>query len=263
MKSLKIPMTVDEFHLAEYPFGWKDEYCDGFAFYTPRDHSILMKIAVEDRFFENSVKLKPLSQVAAERIIELFYAAFVDSVEFCNLSKKQIKASAVKNVGDYFQGRRGVPVPEFSRVAVSPDDDQKIIGACLAAKYKYGYKNEIIFVHPEFQNQKIGTILAAHLMSDLHSIGEKFLWSEHHICNRQSECWHKKFGFEEVTDILTAKLRRNFYRHEIWRREQLNAAENLDEFKLNLECAEAEVERLKAIEEKDFGAAWLRWKYEF
>lgn len=256
-------MTIDDFYLAEYQFGWKDEYCDGFAFYTPREHSILMKIAVEKRFFANIVKVKSLSQVGILSLAELFYSSFADSVEFCDLSKNQIKKAAIENIRDYFEGNRGIPILELSRVAVAPEDNNKLIGACLVAKYKYGYKNEIIFVRPEFQNRGIGTTLTANLLNELHKIGESILWSEYHICNIQSEHWHKKFGFEEVTDIMTAKFRRNFYRHEVWRREQLKITENFEEFKLNLSRAEAEVERLKEIEKDDFDAAWLRWKYDY
>ena len=115
----------------------------------------------------------------------------------------------------------------------------------------------------ELQSQGVGTALAANLLNELHDIGEKVLWSEHHICNTQSERWHKKFGFEEVTDIMTAKFRRNFYRHEVWRREQLKIIEKIDEFKFCLSQVESEVERLEAIEKEDFGAAWLRWKYDY
>ena len=263
MKSLKIPMTVEEFELAEYPFGWKDEYCDGFAYYTPRDHGVLMKIAVENRVIENSVEIKPASDTTTEKLTKLFYDSFVDSVEFCNQTKRQIKERAAENVKDYFMGNRGIPVAGLSRIALAANGKCDLIGACLVSKYKDGYKNEIIFVHPEFQKQGVGTILAANLLNELNKIGEKVLWSEHHICNLQSERWHKKFGFEEVTDIMTAKFRRNFYRHEVWRRERLKIIEQMDEFKSCLSQVESEVERLEAIEEKDFGAAWLRWKYDY
>lgn len=263
MKSLRIPMTIEEFELAPYPFGWKDEYCDGFAYYTPREHGVLMKIAVENQNIKSSVKIKPISETTVEKINKLFYDSFVNSVEFYNQTKRQIKESAVKNVNNYFEGNRGIPVADLSRVAFALNDKRNLIGACLVSKYKYGYKNEIIFVAPENQNQGIGTNLAANLLNELHKIGEKVLWSEHHICNVQSERWHKKFGFEEVTDIMTAKFRRNFYRHEVWRRERLQIIEGLDDFKIKLNEAEKEFERLETIEEKDFGAAWLRWKYDY
>lgn len=256
-------MTVEEFELAPYPFGWKDEYADGFAYYTPREHGVLMKVAVEKRTVEDSLKIKPISETTTAKLNELFYESFADSVEFCDLTKKQIKECAVENVGDYFEGRRGVPVLDLSRAAFAAGGEQKLIGACLVTKYKYGYKNEIIFVAPKYQKQGIGTNLAANVLNELHNIGESVLWSEHHICNVQSERWHKKFGFTEVTDILTARLRRNFYRHELWQREHLNTDEEINELKSKLKNAESEVERLKAIEKKDFGAARLIWKYDY
>lgn len=263
MKSFKIPMTIDEFHLAEFPFGWKDEYCDGFAYVTPRDHGVLMKMPIKERRVRNTFEIKLLADASIKKIVRLFYESFVDSVEFCDWSKREIKERAAENVGDYFDGRRGVPAPELSRLVFAPGDTKDLIGACLVSKYKYGYKNEIIFVRPDFQNRGVGTTLAANLLNDLHAIGEKILWSEHHICNAQSERWHKKFGFVEVTDIMTAKFRRNFYRHEVWRREELKITEKIDEWKSSLAAVEAEVERLEAIEKEDFDAAWLRWKYDF
>jgi len=263
MKSFKIPMTVDEFHLAEFPFGWKDEYCDGFAYFTPRTHGVLMKVPVETRPLINSIEIKPISETTVEKLIELFYDSFADSVEFCDLPKSQIKKRAAKNVKNYFNGERGIPALELSRIAAVPTDENNLMGASLVSKYKYGYKNEIIFVRPESQNQGVGTTLAANLLNKLNELGERVLWSEYHICNAQSERWHKKFGFIEVTDIMTAKFRRNFYRHEVWRCERLNLTENIDELKSILKEVEAEVERLEAIEEKDFGAAWLSWKYDY
>jgi RimJ/RimL family protein N-acetyltransferase len=263
MKSLKISMTIEEFHLAEFPFGWKDEYCDGFAYFTPRKHGVLMKMPVEKRQINTSVEIQPISKVTVEELIELFYAAFVDSVEFCDYTKAEVRKRARSNIREFFAGERGIPQLELSQTVVLPGEKNNLIGACLISKYKYGFKNEILFVHPDCQNKGIGTGLVSSVLNDLHQRGEKVFWSEYHICNEQSATWHKKFGFVEEPDIMTAKFRRSFLRHEIWRNQELKNVEKVRELKPLLEKSEAEVERLAKIEEIDFDAAWLSWKYDY
>ncbi len=263
MKSLKIPMTIEEFHLAEFSFGWKDEYCDGFAYFTPRRHGVLMKMPVEKRQINTSGGIQPISKVTVEELIELFYAAFVDSVEFCDYTKAEVRKCAKSNIREFFDGERGIPQLELCRITVLPDEKNNLVGACLISKYKYGFKNEILFVHPGCQNKGIGTGLVSSVLNDLHQRGEKILWSEYLICNERSASWHKKFGFVEEPDIMTAKFRRNFLRHEVWRNQESGNTKRAGKLKPALEQAEAEVERLAEIEKIDFGAAWLSWKYDY
>ncbi len=263
MKSFKIPMTIDEFYTAEFPFGWKDEYCNGFAYISPREHGVLMKMPVEKRQVETFVEIYPVSKTNDKELSKLFYASFADSVEFCDYTKTEIKERAKRNIEKFFDGERGIPALELSRIAVLPDEKKSLIGACLISKYKYGFKNEILFVRPKFQNKGIGTALVSGVLNDLSKQGEKKFWSEYHICNEQSAAWHKKFGFVEETDIMTAKFRRVFLRREVWRFEKLGKAQKVEELKPLLEKAEAEVEILEKVQEKDFGAAWLSWKYDY
>jgi GNAT superfamily N-acetyltransferase len=260
MKSRKIPMTVEEFELADFPFGWKDEYCDGFAYFSPREHGVLMKMPVEKREVAGDFEILPVSEAGGDDLVELFYGSFVDSVEFCDLSKSQIKKEAKKNVGKFFDGKRGEPRLELCRIAKSED---RLIGACLISKYKYGYKNEILFVRPGQQRKGLGSALVADVLGALHSKGEKIFWSEHHICNELSANWHRKFGFTEETDILTARLRRNYLIHQINRHERLGNPQQAAPLKPLLEKAQSEVTRLEKIQEEDFDAAWLRWKNDY
>ena len=260
MKSLKIPMTVEEFHLAEVPFGWKDEYFDGFAYITPRSHGVLMRMAVELRQVETSSEILPISETTSEKLSKLFYETFVESVEYCDWKKSEIRKTSVKQITNFFNGKRGIPQPDFCKIAVL---NNKLVGACLVSKYKYGFKNEILFVHPNFQRQGIGNALVSGVLNDLYNIGEKVFWSEHHICNELSANWHRKFGFVEVTDITTARLRRNYYAHEIYRQEYVGNTKKVMELTAILDKVEAEVERLEKIEDENFGAAWLSWKFDF
>src|SRR5215203_52442 len=150
----KIPMTIEEFELCEVPFGWKDEYCDGFAYITPREHGVLMKIPVEKRKTGFAAEIKPVSETSAQDLVELFYESFVDSIEYVNGIESDVKRNAAREIRNFFKGKRGVPQPDVCKIAVL---DSKVVGACLVSKYKFGYKDEIIFVHPKYQRKNIGS----------------------------------------------------------------------------------------------------------
>lgn len=255
-------MSVKEFELREEKFGWKNEYANGFAYITPRDHGILMKIEIAPRKIENSLEITSVTKAAKDELDKLFFRAFVDSVEYCDYAKSEVRRRAQIEIEKFFEGRRGKTHLKSSKIAVSPRA-KKIIGACLVTKYKYGFRNEILFVDPKYQRKGIGTILVSEVINDLNRNGEKTFWSEHHICNELSRRWHEKFGFVEVTDIMTAKFRRNYFRSEVWRNEQLGNREKIAELKLLQKAAEKVVEELEKIREKDFEAAHLSWKYDF
>lgn len=260
MNDFKIPMTVEEFEICEVPFGWKDEYSNGFAYITPREHGVMMKIAVEKGEIENSIEIKPISKVTIEQLSKLFYASFVNSIEYLGRTKYSVRQSSIREINNFFNGERGIPQPDLCKIAMVKN---RLVGACLISKYKYGFKNEILFIHPKNQRKNIGTALVSSVLNDLHKSGEKIFWSEHHICNELSANWHRKFGFIEETDIMTAKFRQNYYRHEIYRNEKLENKAKVKELKPLLKQAKKEVKRLQKIEDKNFRAAWLGWKYDF
>lgn len=132
---------------------------------------------------ESFVEILPVTEVKIKQLYDLFFLAFVESVEFCNYKRSKVKEAAKRNVGELFDGGRGIPQIEHCRVAVLPDKKKTLIGACLISKYKYGFKNEILFVHPNYQKQGIGTVLVSGVLNELNEFGEKFFWSEYHICN--------------------------------------------------------------------------------
>ena len=253
-------MTSEEFDVCEVPFGWKAEYYDGFAYITPRGHGVMMKIPVDKRKVETIAEIKPVSEASKGELVKLFYDSFVDSVEYVNRTEEEVKRNAALEIRNFFEGKRGIPQLKLSKIAVM---DNRKVGACLVSKYKFGYKDEIIFVHPKYQRKNIGNALAAAVLDDLYELGEQVFWSEHNICNELSANWHRKFGFTEVTDIVTARLRENYYRREVHRNEKFNNQLKLKELRPLLKTAEKEVTRLQKIEDKDFRAAWLSWKFDF
>jgi len=263
MKNLKIPMTSEEFELMEWKLGWKHEYWDGFARLAPRYNGVLVKLPVEKRELEPAIKIRSVSESDYEQLVGAFYDAFVDTVEYCNRVKRDVKESARRNIRDFFDGERGIPNLALSKAAVAPRNKNRIVGAALVSKYKYGYKNEILFVRPKYQNAGIGTTLVTGVLNDLRDKKEKIFWSEYHVCNEQSAAWHKKFGFVEELDITVARMRYRYFQHEVWRHEKMDEKEKAKEYKPHLKKAEAELKRLETVEKEDFDAAWLGWRHDF
>ncbi|MBC7797917.1 MAG: GNAT family N-acetyltransferase, partial [Pyrinomonadaceae bacterium] len=163
----------------------------------------------------------------------------------------------------FLDGKRGLPQLDLSRVAIIPKRKKPFVAACLVSRYKYGFKNEILFVRPQFQNRGIGTALVSNVINDLREIGETFLWSEYQICNEQSAKWHEKFGFVEEPDILVTRLRYHFLKCEIWRNEKLGCVAKTQKLKISLEKVEAELDVLAKLESSDFNAARSFWRYDF
>jgi GNAT superfamily N-acetyltransferase len=260
MNPFRTPMTWEEFDFAEIPLGWKAEYFDGYAHITPRHHGVMMKIKVEPREIKSSVKIELISATTPEDLSKLFYSSFVKSVEYVGCTKYRVKKASIREVDNFFAGKRGIPQIDLCKIAFFNDN---LIGACLVSKYKFGFKDEILFVHPKHQRKGVGNALVSSVLNDLNNLGETIFWSEHHICNELSAKWHRKFGFDEVTDFMTLKYRRSYYKQEIYRLEHFGDFENIPQLKEKLEKVESEIKRIENLEEKDYRAAWGTWKYEY
>ena len=256
----KTQMTWEEFEVAEIPLGWKAEYWDGHAYITPRHHGVMMKIAVEPREIKNSVEVKPISETTPESLSKLFYSSFVKSIEYIGRTKYSIKKSSIKEIERFFGGKRGIPQLELSKIAFSKD---KLVGACLVSKYKYGFKDEILFVHPKHQRKGIGNALVSSVLNDLHKLWEKTFWSEHHISNEISASWHRKFGFTEVPDLMTLQYRRRYYKHEIYRQNHFVNFENIPQLEAKWKEVESEIERIEKLDKEKYKEAWGTWKYDY
>jgi GNAT superfamily N-acetyltransferase len=244
LKSKHIPMSVKEFELMSHPFGWKAEYFDGEAHFTPRELIVRTKLTVTNQ--ENahirpanvSGLMVPVEPSFKERAIDVFVETFEDSVEFCDWSLAAFHAHARKNINNYFQGIRGTPHPA-SRMFLEPDS-QSIIGLALFVEKEKESTRErveldLLLVKPSHQRMGIATEMVARAIDSLEAEGVKVIQSGYHICNHGSRDWHRGFGFEEVPNFLYCRLKVGWYRHEIWRREDLGESEQLEELRLELE----------------------------
>jgi hypothetical protein len=127
MESQHIPMSIEEFELTSHPFGWKAEYYNGQAHFSPRENHVYTKLTLEQREINESWKIVPVGQIFQEQIIAAFFETFLDSVEFCSWPTASIRTHIEKNISNYFQGVRGNPLP-VSVMALEPGTDDQIIG---------------------------------------------------------------------------------------------------------------------------------------
>lgn len=260
MKSLKLKMTFEEYDTMPWRFGWKHEYWDGYARVTPRYDSILVKMSVKPRAVETAARIVNIEQISVKNLEKLFFDSFVETVEYCDYKRADVKKSAAKNIEKFFSGERGEPVLELSCAAILDDE---LAGAALITKRKYGVKLEILFVQPKFHGKNIATALAATVLNDLSARGVTAFWSEHRACNQPSARWHQTFGFEEVPDLRIAQMRYYYFKHEVWRLEKLGENAELGNAKTLLKKAEIEYEKLEEVRKSEgFEAAHIMWKYD-
>jgi hypothetical protein len=104
MQSKHIPMSIEEYELLEEPFGYRVEYIDGEAIFTPREHFITAKLTIAERTINTSDYLLALDSSFKPQMIEGFFEAFKESVEFCDWSAAEIRAHAEKKHPSVLRG---------------------------------------------------------------------------------------------------------------------------------------------------------------
>ena len=246
MKNKYIPISVEEFHTMEHPFGWKAEYWDGQAVFTPRELAVQTQLALISRSLAPTHPLLPFEVTFQPQAIAAFYDVFQDSVEFCNWPAPNIQEEAEKTIVNYFNGGRGEPLPVS--VMVLEPNQKKICGLSLFIKNKDGQiKLDLLFVKPAYQRQGMATEMVASAVDRLYQNGIEEIYSSYHICNEISQKWHHKFGFKDIYSQFYIKLKYAWFKHEIRRHEQLGLAHLIPEL----------------IEKKDYWYSQLHdeWKH--
>jgi ribosomal protein S18 acetylase RimI-like enzyme len=177
-----------------------------------------------------SNQIVPVDPSLKEQMIATFFAAFEDSVEFCDWSLDDILAHARKNITNYFQGVRGKPHP-VSRIALE-QNSQQIIGLALFVENKeQRVVLDLLLVKPSYQRMGIATQMVTSAINSLYAEGIENLWSGYHICNDQSCAWHQKLGFKEIPEYFYCRLKAAWYRDQIWRQEKLGEMEQLEQLR--------------------------------
>jgi GNAT superfamily N-acetyltransferase len=79
---------------------------------------------------------------------------------------------------------------------------------------------DLLFVIPGQRRRGVASAMVAGAVEVLRKAGVKTLESSYVLGNTASEAWHRRFGFREEPDWLTARLRLTHAQHELERRER-------------------------------------------
>jgi RimJ/RimL family protein N-acetyltransferase len=262
-------MTVDEYLLLPFEPGWKCEYWDGKAHYSPRYHAVVTTTAVAPRDVNTDCLLRQPAESDIEQLTPVYVAAFRETIEYFGYSQEQITEAARRDLTNYFAGEHGQPT-SASCLAIAPPthrqnpDEEVLAGAAMVTLTKNGPLLYLLFVTPEWQRRGLATALVSAAISELHELGESTLTSRYHIGNEQSLAWHQRFGFVEEPDLRRARLYLQQARVELARRDKIGPQTGEERAILIADVArwEAEVGELERVEdEQGFGAVhpMARW----
>jgi RimJ/RimL family protein N-acetyltransferase len=247
MNSKHIPILIEEFEWMFHQFGWKAEYFDGKAHLTPREHLVRTQMKLAPKKSATAHQIVPVDPLQQERIILAFLEAFEDSVEFCDWSLEAFNTHARRNITNYFQGKRGKPLP-VSRMVLEPNSDRIIGLALFVENREEGVELDLLLVKPSHQRMGIATQMVASAIDSLYADGVRDLRSGYHICNDRSRAWHHKLGFEDIPEYFHCKLKAAWYRHEIWRLEKLGQIDRLEELRIEKDRWDRLVQELEICE---------------
>lgn len=254
MRSQHISITWEEFKRMPRKLGWKYEYWDGQAHITPGYRVITTAIEIKPRSVKSPCRLRAVNKDDEAQLISAYFAAFKDTIEYCDWEPEKIVAAAKKDIQKFFAGNRGNPLPA-SRVAVASQSKAKekfVVGAALIVEKKDDQPLlDMLFVIPEWHRRGVATALVSAAINELYSFGMKRLESRYFLGNDASQAWHRKFGFVDEPDLFLAKLYYRHARHELGRREKIG---NLTE--AEREALSSEIDQWKAqvdeLEKKEY-----------
>lgn len=256
-------MTMEEYELLPFQPGWKVEYWDGCAHFTPRYQPVITAFKVEPRAFTSPLHIRPAEPSDEEPLVGPYASSFGETIEYCDFTPQQVESAARRALRGHFGGDRGEPHPS-SKVAVALDHSETVIGAALLVTGEFGVMLDLLFVAPAYQRHGAATALVSAAVNDLHRLGCPTLTSRYHIGNDQSRNWHQRFGFVEVPDLTIARLNDRAARQELSRREKLGDLAPKERKKLAAEVERwrkevRELERREAEEGFEAVRPNLRW----
>src|SRR5262245_21704083 len=253
-RSRAVPMTVDEYLLLPFEPGWKCEYWDGKAHYSPRYHAVVTGIGVATRDVNTDCLLRQPAESDIEPLTPVYVESFRETIEYFGQSQEQVTEAARRDLTNYFASEHGRPT-SASCLAIAPGsnpDEETFAGAAMVTSTENGPLLYLLFVAPPWQRRGLATAMVSAAINELYELGEKTLTSRYHIGNEQSLAWHQRFGFIEAPDLRRARLYLQQSKVDLWRREKIGGLTAEERAKLTADIArwEAEVEKLKLIEDQ-------------
>jgi len=269
MQSRRMKMSLEEFHRLPFSPAWKQEYINGQLVETPRQVIVHATIPVAAREVPAPVRLRPTTASDERALLPCFRAAFADTFEFCDSTKKRFAEAARQGLHHFFRGPFHLPLPA-SRVALGPvgtPEARKPIGAALVLKQDEGWALlDMIFVAPAWQRHGLASALAAAVLTGLHeSGGYRTLVSRYELGNETSRAWHHRFGFVDEPDLRLAQLYLRAASHELHRLRALDKLTPGLERQLDRERSrqQREVKRLESLVQQgreEQADPWRKWR---
>lgn len=203
-KQRKVKMSPEEYDALVFDPGWKQEYLDGYLYLSPRHVRAIGKACLEVQEVHSSYPLRAVTLEDRAALIDLYLAAFAETVHYFHLERDDIRQQARQDINVFFSGQRGVPLLAASHVALIQD---RLIGAAL---FNEGHLKSpllyLLYVAPEFRQQGVARALAQAGMNVLRAEGHRFVRSQYDLGNHESRAWHHRMGFVEEPDWHVYRL---------------------------------------------------------
>ncbi len=203
-KQRKVKMSLDEYHALVFDPGWKQEYMDGYLYLSPRHVRALGKVQLEKQEVTSPYLLRSVTPEDRTALLDLYVEAFADTVHYFHLEVEDVRKHAEQDLDIFLGGKRGAPLLEASRVALSHN---RLLGAALVNE---GHLKSpllyLLFVAPEFQQQGVARALTQTAMNALRSEGHRYLRSQYDLGNHESRAWHTRMGFVAEPDWNVYRL---------------------------------------------------------
>ena len=233
--------------------GWKHEYYGGKAHITPAHTMVSFLLDLVPRESVDHKGVRPVTEADADALLQPFLDAFRETPEYAGYSAKTFKKSAAQYIAGFFGRARG----QWSPVSVVMENKNGIIAAALIKRGQTLPRLDCLFVCPAQARKGLATRMVNHVVNGLLEQGETKLLSYALLANDASLAWHHHFGFQEVPDLWVASSRWHAYAHQLDLHRQASdlADRELVELAERTAFWRAEVDRLRALEKRDFWAA--------
>ncbi len=219
MKSQRIAMTIDAFHVMPRKLGWKHEYWNGQAHITPSHSGVVTAtMPVQPRLVAPSCPVRSVVEGDMPGLYTAYVTAFEDTIDYCDWSLTAIQRAAEETLTGYFAGNRGKPLLA-SQVAA---DQSEIIGAAFIGEKKDGQPFlDLLFVVPQWHRKGVATTLVGTAVNQLAAAGYHTLTSRFWLGNEESRTWHHRFGFVDEPNQFLAGAYYHHAQYELERDEIL------------------------------------------
>jgi len=261
-------MSREDFDMLPPELGWKTEYSNGKAHFTPSDHVAYAYVPVEPRPLYSPLPVRSVKLEDFDLLNSCFAESFHDTIEYCDRDLAKTQQSGKRLLKTFFSQKRGRP-SKASKLAVIPNADESrssIAGAALILEHKdESAMLDLLFVHPSYRKRGIATALTQAAVNHLHRLGRSPLYTRYHLGNATSRAWHAQFGFTEEPDLILARLYLAVAQQEYLRARRESHSTETEEQQLLERCERcrdqvAELESAAVTE--GMGGAFAAWRHQ-